>query len=419
VAPRLGVAWTPDEQTAIRASWGIFYDRYRLGIAQAVPELGGFNGRTVVELNYPRLVADAVSRPGWLGRLAVLAGDPLVLHKRFGIPETAIVTRSNVQGLTGLPPDQFLTELRTFLAGFGTFLPVDFSPTTGYLRQDQSAAFQNRIRVATPFKTPYNSTFTFGGERILAADLSVGATYVHRLIRNIIGVRLTNLSAQSRVVGTAITTDGGPLLRSYGPWYDGDYDALILSLDKRFNGRYQAQINYTYARGRDNLMNANLGLGVGAQGAGAMPTDNLNLEFDRGSSDLLVPHAVSASGTMMLPAGLVVSGVVRGTSGPFFSASGSVRDYDGDGIGSSRPEGTARNQFRGPRTLTTDLRIDKRFTFGRYTASALVEWFNLFNARNPRLIDNSYTPAGPSDAFGSIRVPLPGRETQFGLRLTF
>jgi hypothetical protein len=420
IAPRLGVTWAPDHRTAIRANWGLFYDRYRLGIAQAVPELGGFNGRTVAELDYPRLTADALlNRAGTLGRLATMAGDPLVLHKRFGIPENEVVTRSNIQALTGLTPDQFLSALSAFMAGFGTFLPVDFSPSTGYLRQDQSAAFQDQIRVARPFKTPYNSTFSLGGERALSGDVSVGATYVHRLIRNILGVRLTNLSPDSRRLGRAITTDGGPLQRSYGPWYEGDYDALILSLDKRLSRRFQLQINYTYARGQDNLMNANLGLGVGAQGGGAVPTDSLDLEADRGNSDLLVPHSLVASGIIELPAGFSMSAVFRGTSGSFFSALGAPVDVDGDGIFSSRAEGTRRNQFRGPKTLNTDLRIEKRFTSGRYAASALVEWFNLFNARNPRLIDNGYNAAVPAQTFGAILIPLAGRETQFGLRLTF
>jgi hypothetical protein len=255
----------------------------------------------------------------------------------------------------------------------------------------------------------------------VASDMAVGATYVHRLIRNILGVRLTNLAPQSRDTHITTTTDGAPLQRSYGAWYDGNYDAMILSLDKRFNGRYQAQISYTYARGTDNLANPNLALGVGAQGAGAVPTDNLDLEVDRGNSDLLVPHTVVASGIVILPAGFSVSGVFRGMSGPFFSAAttGTPTDYDGDGVFSARPVGTARNAFRGPKTVNTDLRIEKRFTIGRYTAAALVEWFNLFNAQNPRLIDNGYTGNAPVASFGTVRTPLPGRETQLGLKLMF
>jgi hypothetical protein len=418
-APRLGVVWAVDRRTAVRANWGIFYDRYRLGLAQAVPELGGFNGKNVIEMNYPRLAADALNRAGSLGRLAVVSGDRFAIHKQFGIPEDAVVTRANVQALTGLTPEQFAAAVSAFAARFGNFLPVDFSPSTGYLRQDLGAAFQDRIRVARPFRTPYNNTFTIGGERLVSGDLSIGATYARRTIRNILGVRLTNLSPQSRVVGAAISTDGGPIQRTYGPWYDGDYDAMILSLSRPFAGRYQVQASYTYARGKDNLLNPNLAMGVGAQGGGSVPTDNLDLEFDRGNSDLVVPHTFVASGVIDLPAGMRVSGVFRGTSGTFFSASGGLRDYDGDGVSSTRPEGTARNQFRGPKSLNTDVRLEKRFTFGRYTASGLIEAFNLFNARNPRLIDNTYANNMPTTTFGTVRVPLPGREAQIGLRLLF
>jgi hypothetical protein len=63
-----------------------------------------------------------------------------------------------------------------------------------------------------------------------------------------------------------------------------------------------------------------------------------------------------------------------------------------------------------------DLRLEKRLAIGRLTAAGLLESFNLFNARNPRLVDNTYTATGPSATFGTVRVPQPGRESQIGLR---
>jgi hypothetical protein len=184
--------------------------------------------------------------------------------------------------------------------------------------------------------------------------------------------------------------------------------------------------NYTYARGEDNLLNSNLALGLATQGGGSVPTDNLDLEFDRGPSDLLVPHTFVASGVAHLPLDFLVSGVFRTTSGVFFSASGGVTDYDGDGISSRRPPGTTRNQFNGPGSANLDLRVEKRFSFGgRYAASALIEFFNLTNARNPRLIDATYAspspgaPVAPGPNFGEVLVPLPGREAQIGFRLEF
>ena len=421
VAPRVGAVWTPDDKTAVRANWGTFYDRYRLGVAQAVPELGGFNGRINVEMDYPRLAMDAlyVRPPGSLGRIGRTMG-PAFLNTALGIPAGALVTANNVQSLTGLTPTQFLTKANATLTGLGLpFIPVDFSPWTGYLRQNLSAAYQDEITVARPFKTPYNNTVTVGVQRQLTSGFSAGATYIHREIQNILGVRIPNLARESRDVGTAVTTDGGPVIRSYGPFYDGKYDGLVFSADKRFGRRYQVQGSYTYARSTDDLLNSNLGLGIAAQGGGAVPTDNLDLEFDRGNSDLFVPHTLVASGVVSLPLNVWISGVFRATSGVYFSAGGASIDYDGDGVFSDRPLNTTRNEFRGPATANLDMRVEKRFTIGRYTAAGLIEFFNLTNASNPKLIDNFYQNGAPGPGFGTVRVPLPGRETQIGLRLQF
>jgi outer membrane receptor protein involved in Fe transport len=422
VSPRVGITWNPDGKTVVRANGGLFYDRYRLGIAQPIPELGGFNGHTVVELDYPRLAADAViPLARSLGAVARAVHDPLFLHKAFNIPVGAVVTRDNIQSLTGMTPDQFLTALRGLLTGLGVrYAPVDFSPSTGFLRQDLAAAFQDTIRVARPFQTPYNRTFLVGVQRALIPDLSAGVTYVHRTMHHILGLRLTNLAFESRTVGSPVTTDGGPLRRTYGPFYDGKYDGVIVSVEKRFRNHFQFQANYTYSKATDNLLNSNLGLGIAAQGGGAVPTDNLDLEFDRGNSDLSVPHVFVMSGVASAPAGFWVSGVFRATSGVHFSAVGSPIDYDGDGIVSTRPVGTRRNQFTGPSTKNLDLRVEKRFHLGgRSQFSVLAEGFNVTNARNPRLIDAGFVSGQPGPKFGTVNVPLPGREIQFGVRLQF
>ena len=423
-APRVGLNWSPDSKTVVRANYGVYYDRYRLGIAEAVPSLGGFNGRTLVEIDYPRLAADAPAIGGArsLGSIANFLKDPLFINKAFNIPAGAVVTRDNVQQLTGMTPDQFLVALRKVLTDTGrVFNPVSFSPLTGYLRQDLTAGLQDEVRAEEPFRTPYNRTITVGVQRALLPDLAASVTYVHRKIKNILGVRIPNLSFDSRNVGLPMTTDGGPLRRTYGGFYDGKYDGAILSVEKRFRDRYQFQANYTYAKATDNLLNSNLGLGLGAQGGGAVPTDNLNLNFDRGNSDLSVRHTFVASGIAMLPAGFSVSGVLRATSGAYFTASSNTTiDYDGDGIASRRPRGTTRNQFIGPSTFNLDLRAEKSFRVSSaLDASLLVEGFNVTNAKNPRLIDSGYVNGVPVATFGDVLVPLPGRELQLGARLRF
>jgi hypothetical protein len=49
----------------------------------------------------------------------------------------------------------------------------------------------------------------------------------------------------------------------------------------------------------------------------------------------------------------------------------------------------------------------------------LIEAFNLTNARNPRLIDSAWVNGAPGPTFGSVHVPLPGREAQIGFRFEF
>ncbi|MGB0035715.1 MAG: TonB-dependent receptor [Candidatus Acidiferrales bacterium] len=423
IAPRLGLAWSPDKKTVFRSSFGMFYDRYRLGIAQAVPGLGGFNGTTVVEFNYPVLADDSViPLAGSISKIAVQgAHDPNFLNTHFGIPVGTVVNVGNIQTLTGMTPAAFITSLNTYLATFNIpFVPADFSPSSGFLRQDVTGNFEDQIQIQKPFHTPYNNTFTVGIQRQLTPSLSISATYIRRSIRDILGVRITNLSPASAAAGTPITTDGGPIQRVYGPWYDGKYSGVVLTLNKRFSRHFQVQANYTYAQSTDDLLNSNLGLGVGTQGGGAVPTDNNNLEFDRGNSDLFVPHVFVGSGVYEFPYGIHVSGVFRATSGVYFTAVGPPIDYDGDGISSTRPRTTRRNQFRGPSSANLDLRFEKDFRFAeRFSLAPLVEFFNITNQANPELINNSFVGGAPGPDFGSVRVPLPGREVQFGLRFNF
>jgi hypothetical protein len=54
-SPRLGLAWSPTPKTVATASWGVFYDHYRLGLARDVPGLGGANLFTDETISFPRL----------------------------------------------------------------------------------------------------------------------------------------------------------------------------------------------------------------------------------------------------------------------------------------------------------------------------------------------------------------------------
>ena len=179
-------------------------------------------------------------------------------------------------------------------------------------------------------------------------------------------------------------------------------------------------MHYTLADATDNLLNSNLALGIATQGAGSVPTDNLDLDFDRGPSDLSVRHSLVASGHARLPGEITLSAIVQATSGAFFSAAGAPVDYDGDGIASRRPLGTTRNAFRGPKTFNLDLRVEKTFQLDRSRQlGILADVFNVTNAANPLFVNNGFVGSSPGPGFGATRIPLPGREVQLGIRYAF
>jgi TonB dependent receptor-like, beta-barrel len=73
-SPRLGVAWSPTPKTVVTASWGMFYDTFRIGLARDVPGFGGAN---------------------------------LFTNQTVCFPRNTAVSQTNVQALTGLDPQQF------------------------------------------------------------------------------------------------------------------------------------------------------------------------------------------------------------------------------------------------------------------------------------------------------------------------
>lgn len=439
-APRAGLIYSPDKKTVVNASFGMFYDRYRIGLAQPIPSLGGFNATSVTYFDYPRFTLDnLIPFPNSMSWVGMMSGDPAFLYTHYGITPGALVSRSNIQTLTGMTPDQFLTSVGQYIpqyianwvatnnpppdqnpfAGYAQ-LPIIWDPLTGFLAEDDTGDYRDQIRVAKPFRTPYNNTFSVSVQREFGNEFFVGATYVKRSLRDIMGIRIANLSPEARVVQRPITTDGQPLDREYGPWYSGKYDALMLTFNKRFGHRFQAMANYTFARATDNLVASSLGIGIAQQGGASTPSDNLNLNADLGNSDLLVPHSFNTSGLVELPWGVSFSGVMRWTSGVYFTATQDPVDVDGDGIYFLTAPGTKRNQFRGPETVNLDLRLLKKIKISeRFSASLLAEAFNLTNARNPSDIYTGFVNGKPGPNFGTTRVPMPGREAQFGLKFEF
>ena len=98
-------------------------------------------------------------------------------------------------------------------------------------------------------------------QRELATDMSIEVDYFHRDIRNLLGVRNSNIAFESRVLGRRFNPPftTGPII-TFGPFYEGEYDALVLNFNKRYSNRFLVGASYTYAQATDNSLGINSAL---------------------------------------------------------------------------------------------------------------------------------------------------------------
>jgi hypothetical protein len=326
------------------------------------------------------------------------------------------------------------------------------------------------------FATPHTFSYTLGVQRQVGSDWVISLDYYHKDIVDILGVRETNLPFTARLdnLGGSITPVNG-----FGPWYGGTYNAGILSFEKRMSHRFTLGGSYAFVSEHDNAFSYNLGTGTlgtttnGTSGFTGFPTDSFRgiaplvtdpgitdlqtgnvicpggatnakaaffdcvgnyvpkagvfyngASLDSGPSDFALRHTFEVHGLVELPWKIQFSSLFRAQSGFHYTQSAlAPLDQDGNGTFNGRDLRTARNAFTGPVFVNMDLRVAKTFAIGdRVRAQVLFEFFNLFNNANPAAVNlnQNHTPRLPGEPiFGSTAAYLPGREGQFGLRLTF
>jgi hypothetical protein len=483
-SPRLGVAWAVTPKTVIRSNIGVFYDQFRLGLVQQIPAFGGSDRRIVQSLYFPRgfygspslisSLAFAVGLPGpcvsnlltdaqiaAMGTRCPLGGGPIVGVDRLNnvvaagrspIPANTVITINNVQSLTGLTPAQYLTQAAAAIG-----------QANGYFEFGQGGLLNNPIippqvsptSVDSTFQTPHTLGFSIGVQREITKDMVIEADYFHREIKNLLGTRLSNLAFRSRVAGIGRSFDAPNTtgqIQTFGPFFEGKYDALIVNFTKRLSNRYLLGANYTYAKATDNS------LGIFTNGTdqfigiapvvtepcpasnptctrqtnenGSFVSRNGNFvaqagtfvngpDLDKGPSSLALDHIFQVNGLVDLPWKFQVSGIFRVQSGFHFSRFDTLnRDPDGNGNFNSIDFTAGRNAFTAPPFVNLDMRFSKRFDIGeRVKVQLLFEFFNLLNRQNPAAIQNRDTIA--TEPFGSATQVLPGREGQVGIRISF
>ena len=479
-APRLGVAWGVTPKTVVRANFGVYFDQFRLGLARNVPAFGGTDQRVVQSLIFPR---GFYGSPSFISSIALLNGLPggcfsnnllgnltdaqitagnikcplapalpligvdrlnnVVAPGHAPIPADAVITISNVQSLTGLTPDQYAAQASAAIgqpAGYFVFGP------SGFLANVIIPPQLRPTSIDGSFETPHTLGFSMGVQRQLGNDMVIEADYFHRAIRDLLGVRTSNLAFESRVLGRRFLppfTQGA--IRTFGPFFEGKYDALILNFNKRFSRHFLFGANYTYAKATDNSLGINdapsdsfIGIvpevtepstgrsnrdapftranGTLVQQAGTFLNGP---DRDKGPSDLALEHVFQINGLYEFPWQIQISGIFRAQSGFNFSqVSATLIDPDGDGATNTIDVNAGRNAFTAPPFVNLDMRFSKRFNITeRVKAQVLLEFFNLLNRQNPAAVGRQQGVA--LQPFGVSTQVLPGREGQLGFRIEF
>src|SRR5262245_6707109 len=481
VSPRLGAAWSVTAKTVVRGAWGLFYDHFRLGLVRDIPAFGGADIRSTQNVAYPRLfygvptvfpiiaglcfspvLTDVdISNSGAacpFAPLPLLGVDHLnkvVAPGRNPISPDAVVTIRNVQSLTGLSPEDFSNAAS---AAVGRPPGFFFWDDLGHLAHPYLPTQSVPVTVDPEFRAPYTRNLDIGVQRQLTADFVAGVSYYHRDIRNMLGVRGTNLAFEARLPGRTLTLQpgtGNALINGYGPWYLGTYDSLVVNFERRFSSRFSFASHYTFARGRDNAYNSNFTSRLPQGGENYFPSDSFiglvpvvtdpftgqsnasrsfvasngspipqagkhynGPDLDRGPSDLVLDHAFELHGTVLLPAGVRFSSMLRAQSGFHFSRiQTNAIDEDGDGQYTAIDHQAGRNAFTAPKFVNVDVRFAKTWNgVERLKVQTLFEFFNVFNRANPAAI--SVVQGGPVP-FGKPLQVFPGREGQVGVRFEY
>lgn len=488
VAPRVGFAWAVTPKTVVRASYGRFYDHFRLGLARDIP---GFGGATLTQLTYFSLPRLFYGNPSILLPLFQAIGyntpctspnqtdaqiggakcpftgttpyygidhlNSVVAPGHAPIPANAVVTLSNVQSLTGLSPQDFADQASLAIGQTPGYFSWDLLGHLG--AGNVVGAYHLPITVDSRFKVPYTQGYQVGMQREFTPTFAVSADYYHRDIRDILGIRTTNLAFEARLDnGRELVPGTGDFpIDSYGPWFSGKFDGVVVTGRKVMSRRFTLEASYTWTTATDDV--------VGYTGSGTShPSDNFvgmvpvvsepvgtfngtpcggsnqsgpftacngnpvpqagkpynGPAYDKGPSDLALTHTFQVSGLLDLPWKFQFSSIFRAQSGfPYSRQVNGFIDVDGDTFTNGIDHSYGRNAFNTPSYTNIDIRVAKRFDFSeRLKLNLYFEMFNLFNAANPAAVQTQNLPS-PAVPFGTVTEVLPGREGQVGLKFEF
>ena len=385
LAPRIAFAWDPSgsNRTAVRGAYGLYFDNHITAI-NAVTDIldGGQDGLRTLAAQLPNpLPIAAWNAPG----------------RR--LPESSVGTFPSL-----------------------TFL-IDPALRTPYAHH-ASVGIEHEIANRIAFSA--NGVYVRGHDQLATIDYNpiVPALGPGRRPEDVGGRPGTSASIL-QFTSVAQT------------WYRG----LTLALDRRFDGRQQYLVSYTWSKAEDTTIDYQSAFIPQDNGRGRDPANptGLPVGFDpaaeKGPSFQDQRHRFVLSGTYLFPGAVQVSTIVTAGSGRPYTVLAGV-DLNGDGNGGAFPPDRARSNPLDPSTavarnsevlpaqVMVDVRVSRRLRLGsRAYVEGLLEVFNLFDRTNYTEINNIFGtgsyPGNPLPAYAQFTQAGPPRQLQLALRLGF
>ena len=309
IAPRLGFAWSLDEQgrSALRGGAGVFYQR----TAYAFLTNMFSNGRNSdsFTVNFPTNTFDPGPRQGNLPTDPMLVNGPVVNR---------------------------------------ALLNAQF-PAGTRVRNGGTVRFDNPDRI-----NPYSRTYSIGYERQVGSMMGISVDFIRSEQRNQFVLKELNPLVRNGTLATNPVSRTNPLVGTRGrvggqrgqtiePVGEINYNSVQVSGTKRYGNNWQARISYAYSRGRGNLPTGQ------ADAADSQFLGDLNLDNEYGPTAVDRPHILTLTGSYDVPrtGGLKLSGVFRARSGTPISLRNTTFDHDQQRVDGQRIPGARHLHRRG------------------------------------------------------------------------
>lgn len=282
------------------------------------------------------------------------------------------------------------------------------------------------------YENPETLRMSLGYEREVMNDLSVGVDVIYsetdklqrKQDRNLAPDGGTTIDGRPTYDQRANFSDFGKIM-TFMSDAEAEYTAVVLKVRKRFSNRWSLDASYTWSEAMDNDSNER-----SVSSSSDYPEDQYNLQADWGPSNFDVEHKFVASGTVLLPWDITLSGIVTVRSGFPFTAF-DYRDHNQDGYFNDRAvvetsPGVffhySRNTFRQDYNRRFDLRLAKTFRLGAdYELELIGEIFNVTDEENwitfsDELVDRN---GNVRDDFGDQDKSGEPRQYQVGVKFRF